>query len=255
MTDSQKKIELLKSKKVCIRCLLSFNMGHKCPEFNKRFICYEHKTNNSICKCHTKKTGSPATGIEDSDLLVEQSTVNNVAKINGNLLGAVGFDTEVLQFITKDGNIRNVLATYDSYCSHSMMDAELATDLGLELESLGVVTTHSFMGNSKQKAYKSKASIKTGPSHYIELDLLVGRCHQVLPRMQYTIPEEWAQKYKLKQSSLSAGGPNQIMIGKGACHLFPTVLECASGLQLSRSNISGKLIVSGRAEAQPGAVC
>ena len=131
-----------------------------------------------------------------------------------------------------------------------MMDAELATDLGLELESLGVVTTHSFMGSSKQKAYKSKASIKTGPSHYIELDLLVGRCHQVLPRMQYTIPEEWAQKYKLKQSSLSTGVPNQIMIGKGACHLFPTVLECAPGLQLSRSNILGKLIVSGRAEAQ-----
>ena len=38
------------------------------------------------------------------------------------------------------------------------------------------------------------------------------------------------------------------MIGKGACHLFPTVLECESGLQLSRSNISGRLIVSGRAE-------
>ena len=129
-----------------------------------------------------------------------------------------------------------------------MMDAGLATDLGLELESLGIVTTHSFMGNSRENAYKSKASIRTGSSHYIELDLLVGKCYQDLPRYNYKIPEEWAQKYKLKQSSFSAGGPNQVMIGKGACHLFPTVLECESGLQLSRSNISGRLIVSGRAE-------
>ena len=39
-----------------------------------------------------------------------------------------------------------------------------------------------------------------------------------------------------------------LMIGKGACHLFPTVLECESGIQLSRSKISGKLILSGCAE-------
>ena len=39
-----------------------------------------------------------------------------------------------------------------------------------------------------------------------------------------------------------------LMIGKGACHMFSTVLECESGIQLSRSNISGKLIVSGRTE-------
>ena len=39
LNDAQKKIELLKSKKVYIKCLLSFIMGHKCPEFNKRFIC------------------------------------------------------------------------------------------------------------------------------------------------------------------------------------------------------------------------
>ena len=122
--------------------------------------------NYSICKCRTKGAG-PVCGIEDSDLLVESSTANNVAKINGNMLGAVGFDTEVLQFITKEGNVKDVLVTYDSYCSHSMMDSKLATDLGLELEPLGVVTTHSFLGSSKQKALKSKASIKTGPSHYI----------------------------------------------------------------------------------------
>ena len=62
----------------------------------------------------------PVTGIEDSDLLAGPSTVNNVAKINGNMLGAVGFDTEVLQFITKEGNVKDVPVTYDSYCSHSL---------------------------------------------------------------------------------------------------------------------------------------
>ena len=40
------------------------------------------------------------------------------------------------------------------------------------------------------------------------------------------------------------------MIGKGACHLFPTVLGCEPGLQLSKSNITGRLIVSGHAEGK-----
>ena len=141
----------------------------------------------------------PATGIEDSDLLAGPSTVNNVAKINGNMLGAVGFDTEVLQFITKDGSVKDVLVTYDSYCSHSMMDSKLATDLGLELESLGIVTTHSFMGNSRENAYKSKASIKTGNQNYIELDLLVGKCYQELPRYNYEIPEKYLSFLRWKQ--------------------------------------------------------
>ena len=40
------------------------------------------------------------------------------------------------------------------------------------------------------------------------------------------------------------------MIEKGVCHLFPTVWECELGLQLSKSNISGRLIVSGRAQGK-----
>ena len=99
-----------------------------------RFICCEHKANYAVCKCRKKVEGTGPVGvIADSDLLVEPSTMNNVAKINGNMLGAVGFDTEVLQFVAKDGELKNLLVTYDSYCSHSMMNSKLATDLGLEL--------------------------------------------------------------------------------------------------------------------------
>ena len=93
------------------------------------------------------------------------------------MLGAVVFDTEVLQFITKDGNVKNVLVTYDLYCSHNMMSSDLAKDLGLVLEPLEPVTTHSLMGNSREEAFKTKASIKTDNQSYIELD-----CGEVLPR-------------------------------------------------------------------------
>ena len=116
--DVQKKILFLQKGKVCTKCLYTFSKDHKCPEYNKRIICHERKTNFSVCKCRKNGTG-PAGGIEDSDL-VEPVTTNNLAKINGNMLGAVGFDTEVLQFIMKDGNVKNVLVTYDYCCSHTM---------------------------------------------------------------------------------------------------------------------------------------
>ena len=77
------------------------------------------------------------------------------------MLGAVGFDTEVLEFIANYENIKSILVTYDSYCSHSMMSTELTEELGLVLEPLGPVVTHSFMGNLREEAYKTKANIKT----------------------------------------------------------------------------------------------
>lgn len=63
------------------------------------------------------------------------------------MLGAVSFATKVRKFITKDGNVKNVLVMYNSHFSHSMMSTERAEELGLVLEPLGTVTTHTFMGN------------------------------------------------------------------------------------------------------------
>ena len=79
-----------------------------------------------------------------------------------------------------------------------MMDSKLATDLGLELESLGNMTTHSFMGNTRENAYKSKARIRVDNQRYIELDCLVGRCFLELPRYNYEVPEHWTKKYNIK---------------------------------------------------------
>ena len=114
LKDAQNKIDFLKKGNVCIKCLYTFSRDHKCLDWNIKYICHEHKVNFSVCKCRKKATG-PAAGIENSDL-VEPVTTNILAKISGHMLGAVGFDTEVLQFITKDGNVKDVLVTYDSYC-------------------------------------------------------------------------------------------------------------------------------------------
>ena len=40
------------------------------------------------------------------------------------------------------------------------------------------------------------------------------------------------------------------MIGKGTCHLFPTVLECEPGLQLSKSNVYSRLIIAGQGQGK-----
>jgi len=90
LSELKKRIELLKGKKVCVKCLFAFNKEHTCPCYKQRFICREHKTNYSVCRCTRKKvegTGVMETGaITDSDIMIEPSTANNVAKINGNML-------------------------------------------------------------------------------------------------------------------------------------------------------------------------
>ena len=96
---------------------------------------------------------------------------------------------------------------YNLDCSHSIMSKELAEELGLVIEPSGTVITHSFMGNSRQEAYKTKANIKTINKDFIQLDFLVGKCYQDLPRYNYEIPEHWAQNTRLRSLHLVLGDP------------------------------------------------
>ena len=43
LNDTQKKIELLKSKKLCFKCLLSFNVGHRCPDYCRNLFVMSTK--------------------------------------------------------------------------------------------------------------------------------------------------------------------------------------------------------------------
>ena len=56
--------------------------------------------------------------------------------INSSLVGAVGFDVEILKFLDVNDKPVDVLVAYNSYCSHSTVDIDLATSLGLSLSPL-----------------------------------------------------------------------------------------------------------------------
>ena len=60
--------------------------------------------------------------------------------MSSSLVGAIGFDVEVLEVLDKEDKPVNVLVACDSYCSHSTMDQGMADTLRLNLESLGPVS-------------------------------------------------------------------------------------------------------------------
>ena len=55
------------------------------------------------------------------------------------------------------------------------------------------------------------------------------------------------KKYNLSDPPTSISGLNMITFGKDNCELFPTMIQVLNGVCLSKSNISGRYILSGRA--------
>ena len=69
-----------------------------------------------------------------------------------------------------------------------------------------------------------------------------------MPLCQYKIPTIWIKKYKLPIDPKSASGLNMITIGKDQCNLFPVLIATYNGVAVSRSNVTGQYLLSGRAQ-------
>ena len=244
--DKERRFQLVKNKKGCIKCFEPFQPGrHECRDFYKKYICKVHKVNHALCKCRGNKPDLGALVVDGNTEEKEPTTVQNRATINNSFIGAVGFEIEILYFLSKRKDLIRVLVAYDNYCSHTSMDRELAEDLGLELSPIGSIKTNCYLGSVSQDGYKAKAIIQVD-NEQKELEFIVGQCKQELDVSQYRVPEKWGKKYKINKFPTSPSGMNFVIIGKDNCHLFPEVLETEVGLQLARSRISGKYIVSGR---------
>ena len=79
------------------------------------------------------------------------------------------------------------------------------------------------------------------------INFTVSSCCQNIPFYEYELPAVWKTKYNLCETPGSACGANMITVGKDNCAFFPTVLQIVNGVCLSKSNITGKFIMSGRA--------
>ena len=95
-----------------------------------QFVCKQHNVNSGVCKCRAVFHNSSRIGFVENHFSV---------KINGSALGGVGFMTELVKVKKGTGKsiTKNVLLTYDTFASHSTMDASLVEELGLPVESIG----------------------------------------------------------------------------------------------------------------------
>ena len=198
-----------------------------------RFICPQHKQHQLICKCAQSNFRKPSI----------KNNATNV--INGTALGVVGFESEFV--IIKNGDKRKkVLLTYDSFASHSTMNEGLQKVLDLTTSPLGNVEIQTYSGSVQEQSYMVSAKIEG--VHKRKIDFLLSSNAQKMPMCQYKVPAIWMKKYKLPVDQKSAAGLNMITIGKDQCNLFPVLIATHDGVAVSRSNVTGQYLLSGRAQ-------
>ena len=191
------------------------------------FTCTTHQLNRTICKCEKKAV-----------------KIQSNSCINSTILGNVGFDTEMIVIRNGKRMMRTIL-TYDRFASHTTMSDVVKDELCLETKDIGDLSINTYNGIKLERGFQTSATIDG--LHDSKIDFIISTCSQKIPAYQYDVPMEWIEKYNLSDPPTSTFGLNMITIGKDNCQLFPTVIEVLNGVCLSKSNISGKYILSGRA--------
>ena len=97
----------------------------------KKYVSKDYKVNMMVCWCKHKKQDDLSIAVVAWDILIDGSSVNNYVAVNRSLVGAVGFDVEILTFLDTCDKPMKVLFAYDSYYSHSTIYLGLAKSLGL----------------------------------------------------------------------------------------------------------------------------
>jgi hypothetical protein len=123
----------------------------------------------------------------------------------------------------------------------------LKQELGLKENSIGKIEIQTYAGSVQEEGFVVKANIDG--AHSKKIDFLISTNAQTLPVCKYDIPQSWIQKYNLPRYPKSEAGLNLITIGKDQCALFPVLLDACNGVAISKSNITGRCILSGRAKS------
>ena len=259
-TSYRKREDLVKNKKLCVKCFYTYSKDHTCSSKYQRYVCRDHKKNKRICGCKKysgpKKpvdgqvddgtTGGSEAVIVEADIQGAPRVQDNRITINEAMIGGIGHDVEILDFLTFDGRPKKYLVGYDNYCSHTCIDHSLAKDLGYPVEHIGQITMKCLMGLVSVDASKTTSRIKTKDGN-IALEFIINDNKQDLPVCHFDAPDSWVKKYNIKKFPKSAAGLSLVILGKDNCHLFPEVLETEPGIQLAKSKLTGEYIISGRA--------
>ena len=256
-TDHKKRRDIIRSKKLCLKCLCTWTTEHVCNKYSKRFVCSIHKENRKICGCKYEGPPKPKPPknepeVIEADIEGEQVIQENRVTINNATIGGVGFDVEVIEFFKSSGEPMRVLVAYDTYCSHTCMDYSLAKTLGYKRVPIGSVSVKCLMGSiTSTDSFKTEAVIKTAEDTK-NIEFIVNESKQDLAIYHFNVPDDWVERYGIKKFATSAAGLNMCIVGKDNVHLFPKEIEVKPGIQLSRSRLTGRYIISGRATSKEG---
>ena len=250
--ESQEKlVSVLKSKNICTTCMQKHSPDKSCNESLKKYKCPVHQVNYLCCKCKKNKIKVEDADTRNSGAQSSGATgiLSCMARINSTVLGQVGFDCETMSLRNSSGKQVKVLISYDGFASHSSVDESIREELDLPLEDIGIINVSRYGGSVTEQGFKTKAKlcpINENSDGFI-MDFIVSKCPQELPRYTYNLPQHWIEKYDLKEFTQSANGINTIIIGKDRADLFPVILEAENGIALSRSKMTGDILISGKA--------
>ena len=157
----------LRKKKLCFKCLRKFETDHACKkEVTTRFVCKTHNVNKIICCWKDNNDGRSVTV---NNNITTPEVNGDDENLNGVKIGGVGFQSEDLVFIDKNG--KEVVATicYDSFASHSTINESLGVKLSKDIVDMGFFCECCYIhgkqkGESKEvlNCYKDKEGYNSG---------------------------------------------------------------------------------------------
>ena len=237
--DMKVKVDACKRSKTCVKCLQPYlNKDHVCHSTS--WICKSCDVNFAIC-CHRKSADKPKE---------EKKIVSGCITINSTELGHVALNTEQVTVQNNSGAEETVLVCYDTGSSHSEALDDIMS--GDEAQPVGDVTFGNFHQQLGAKKEARKGFLKfVTPGGFVEKEfILTSHFGLQINSHRFRPKPEWQAEYGLNPELTNASGYAKVVLGSDSLIIFPTVLDVdpETGVQLSRSKLTGNLLLCGPAE-------
>ena len=238
--DYSKKKQIIREKSLCLKCCKEYSSTHVCKPMYERFVCSRHKCNILLCGCTKSRT------VQNNTMRKSTEQSSKSILLNGKPIGGIGFLSEELEFMDRNGRVHTHLVTYDSFCSHTTVDKSLVTQLQSQIIPLNCfITTKTYLGSKRERGRKTKLTIKTNNGQRTIESLVSTSYGSDLTPITFTIPPHLQQKYNLQPTVENKSGYSKFIFGMEFNGDFPEILDHHDGVTIARSRLTGNLIVAG----------
>ena len=259
--------QILKERKLCFQCVTPFDKNHKSP-CNKKYngklrkhvfiTCYCRSGLNKFLCCKRDnqdvdsgsaakipRTSSNVANIRkvNAEATADTETETEIVMVNGSPIGFGLGESQVLKIRSPSGQVKEILAMYDTQSQNTFIDPCLKPFLS-DIKKM-IYSVDTVNGSELIQGARATFEVLANEQSYEVHGLLKKMdCNYIKP-VTVKIPSAWKKDFKLSEKIQTSSGFAMICFGLDRLQYFPKEVAAHQNMKLKRSFFDETAIITG----------